>query len=64
MTTLTPRVKALRTQEDIDRIALQVPMKRLATEDDHVYAMLYLASDGASFVNGTTIDTNGGRVMM
>jgi 3-oxoacyl-[acyl-carrier protein] reductase len=39
-------------------------MKRLATEDDHVYAMLYLASDGASFVNGTTIDTNGGRVMM
>ena len=64
LTTLTPRVKALRSQEDIDRIALQVPMRRLATEDDHVYAMLYLASNGASFVNGTTIDTNGGRVMM
>jgi 3-oxoacyl-[acyl-carrier protein] reductase len=42
LTTLTPRVKALRSQEDIDRIALQVPMRRLATEDDHVYAMLYL----------------------
>jgi 3-oxoacyl-[acyl-carrier protein] reductase len=64
LTTLTPRVKALRSQEDIDRIALQVPMRRLATEDDHVYAMLYLASNGASFVNGTTIDTNGGRIMM
>lgn len=64
LTTLTPRVAALRTPEDFARIASQVPMGRLATVDDHVAAMLYLASDGAGFVTGVALDTNGGRVMM
>ena len=64
LTTLTPRVAALRSAEDIERIAAQVPLGRLALVDDHVSAMLYLASDGAAFVTGVALDTNGGRVMM
>ena len=64
LTTLTPRVAALRSEEDIRRIAAQVPLGRLASVDDHVSAMLYLASDGAAFVTGVALDTNGGRVMM
>jgi 3-oxoacyl-[acyl-carrier protein] reductase len=64
LTTLTPRVAALRTAEDIERIAAQVPMRRLAAVDDHVAAMLYLASDGAAFVTGVALDVNGGRVML
>jgi 3-oxoacyl-[acyl-carrier protein] reductase len=64
LTTLTPRVAALRTAEDVAKIAAQVPLRRLATVDDHVNAMLYLASDGASFVSGIALDTNGGRVML
>lgn len=64
LTTLTPRVAALRTADDIERIAAQVPMRRLAQVDDHVAAMLYLASDGAGFVNGVALDVNGGRVML
>jgi 3-oxoacyl-[acyl-carrier protein] reductase len=64
LTTLTPRVAALRTEEDVKRIAAQVPLGRLACVDDHVSAMLYLASDGAAFVTGVALDTNGGRVMM
>ncbi|CAN5258956.1 SDR family NAD(P)-dependent oxidoreductase [soil metagenome] len=64
LTTLTPRVAALRTAEDVAKIASQVPLRRLAEIDDHVAAMLYLASDGASFVNGVALDTNGGRVML
>jgi 3-oxoacyl-[acyl-carrier protein] reductase len=64
LTTLTPRVAALRTQDDIDRIAAQVPLRRLASVDDHVAAMLYLASDGAAFVTGVNLDVNGGRVML
>jgi 3-oxoacyl-[acyl-carrier protein] reductase len=64
LTTLTPRVAALRTPEDIARIASQVPLGRIATTDDHVSAMLYLASDGAAFVTGVALDTNGGRVML
>jgi 3-oxoacyl-[acyl-carrier protein] reductase len=64
ITTLTPRVKALRTEEDIARIAAQVPLKRLATSEDHANAMLFLASDAASYINGVALDVNGGRVMM
>jgi 3-oxoacyl-[acyl-carrier protein] reductase len=64
ITTLTPRVKALRTEEDVARIADLVPLKRLATSEDHANAMLFLASDGASYLNGVTLDVNGGRVMM
>ena len=64
ITTLTPRVKALRTEEDIARIAAQVPLKRLATSEDHSNAMLFLASDAASYINGVVLDINGGRVMM
>ncbi|MDO9438068.1 SDR family NAD(P)-dependent oxidoreductase [Hydrogenophaga sp.] len=64
LTTLTPRVAALRSAEDVERIAAQVPLRRLARVEDHVAAMLYLASDGAGFVTGVNIDTNGGRVML
>lgn len=64
LTTLTPRVAALRTAEDVERIASQVPLRRLAEVGDHVAAMLYLASDGAGFVTGVNLDTNGGRVML
>lgn len=64
ITTLTPRVKALRTEDDIKRIAAQVPLRRLAESDDHAQAMLFLASDGAAYINGVVLDVNGGRVMM
>jgi len=64
ITTLTPRVAALRTREDVERIAAQVPLKRLAVPEDHAQAMLYLASDAASYINGIVLDVNGGRVMM
>lgn len=64
ITTLTPRVAALRTQEDVERIASQVPLRRLAIPEDHAQAMLFLASDSAAYLNGVTLDINGGRVMM
>ena len=64
ITTLTPRVAALRTKEDVERIASQVPLRRLAVPEDHAQAMLFLASDGAAYLNGVTLDINGGRVMM
>jgi 3-oxoacyl-[acyl-carrier protein] reductase len=64
ITTLTPRVKALRTEEDIARIAAQVPLRRLAVSEDHANAMLFLASDAAAYINGVVLDVNGGRVMM
>ncbi len=64
ITTLTPRVKALRTPENIAQISAQVPMKRLPDPDEHARVVVFLASDGASYLNGTVMDTNGGKVMM
>ena len=64
ITTLTPRVAALRTEAEVERIAALVPLKRLAEPEDHAQAMLFLASDAASYLNGVTLDVNGGRVMM
>jgi 3-oxoacyl-[acyl-carrier protein] reductase len=64
ITTLTPRVAALRSEADIARITSLVPLKRLAEPDDHAEAMLWLASDAAAYINGVTLDVNGGRIMM
>ncbi len=64
ITTLTPRVAALRSEADIERIAAQVPLRRLAVPQDHAQAMLFLASDAAAYINGVVLDVNGGRVMM
>lgn len=64
ITTLTPRVAALRTEADIERIAAQVPLRRLAAPGDHAQAMLFLASDAAAYINGVALDVNGGRIMM
>ena len=64
ITTLTARVAALRSEADIERIASQVPLRRLAVPEDHAQAMLFLASDAAAYINGVVLDVNGGRVMM
>ena len=64
ITTLTPRVRALRTKENIEQIASQVPMKRLPEPEEHANVVVFLASDQASYLNGTVMDTNGGKVMM
>ena len=64
VTTLTPRVAALRTKEDVQRIASQIPLRRLATPEDSAQAMVFLASDAAAYLNGVALDVNGGRIMM
>ena len=64
ITTLTPRVRALRTKENIEQIAAQVPLKRLPDPEEHASVVVFLASDEAAYLNGAVMDTNGGKVMM
>jgi 3-oxoacyl-[acyl-carrier protein] reductase len=45
-------------------IAQGFPLKRLGTVDDVTAATLFLLSDAASWITGTTLDVAGGRVMM
>lgn len=45
----------------IERIAPSVPMQRAGTAAEVAAAVLWLASEGASFVTGAWIDVTGGR---
>jgi len=47
-------------QQYIDNIVSQTPVGRLGTTEEVAQAYLYLASDAASFITGTTLHINGG----
>jgi 3-oxoacyl-[acyl-carrier protein] reductase len=57
-----PAVAAM-PPEKIAAIVSTVPLGRLGRPEDVSAAVLYLASDNASYVTGTTLDVNGGRLM-
>ncbi len=52
-------LKGERWKEVIKRI----PVHRLGTLDEIAEAVLYLVSDAASYINGATLNVNGGLIM-
>jgi len=60
-TTATPRVMRARTPEATRAVAAAMPVGRLGTPEEIAEAILFLASDGARFVTGATLDVNGGQ---
>lgn len=60
---LTPGAEAATTAEERDAMARFVPLKRWGTPMDIAHAMLYLASEGASYVTGQTIIVDGGALL-
>jgi len=63
-TTETERVKQLRTQEQKAEQLRLTPVGRFGTVADQANAILFLCSDGASYITGATLDVNGGKVMI
>ena len=63
-TTRTDRVNALLTPDKEAAFAKMTPVGRLAEPEDIVGTIAFLLSDDASYVTGTTIDVNGGRLML
>jgi NAD(P)-dependent dehydrogenase (short-subunit alcohol dehydrogenase family) len=62
-TTLTERVRAVRSPEESRKIAERVPLRRLGEPDDIADVVLFLASDSARYMTGAVLDVNGGLVM-
>jgi 3-oxoacyl-[acyl-carrier protein] reductase len=62
-TVATERFRALRSNEEGQRLAASVPMGRVAEPEEIAEVVLYLASDGARYITGATLDVNGGLLM-
>ncbi len=62
-TTATERVLRARTPEETRRVAEAIPVRRLGEPREIADAVVFLASDQAAFINGATLDVNGGQVM-
>jgi NAD(P)-dependent dehydrogenase (short-subunit alcohol dehydrogenase family) len=62
-TTATERVLKARTPEETQRVAEAIPARRLGEPSEIADAVVFLASDEAAFVNGATLDVNGGQAM-
>ena len=56
--------RAWRTPDMQARIAKAYPLRRVATPEDVTGAVVFLASDAASFVTGQTLSVSGGYTMM
>lgn len=56
----TPGERVFATEEEIREGAKQMPWKRLGTIEDIGQAALYLASDAADYVTGSTLRVDGG----
>jgi len=59
---LTEGLQAL-GEKHINNMASSIPMGRLGTPEDVAYAMLFLASDEAAWITGTTIIVDGGQIL-
>lgn len=60
---LTEALKASRSREFISEMESAVPLGRLGTPREVAHATLFLASDEAAYVTGTTIIVDGGQIL-
>ncbi|WP_191058597.1 SDR family oxidoreductase [Geminicoccus harenae] len=60
---LTEGMQSERSQEFIDGMARAIPLGRLAGPRDVAHAFLFLASDEAAYITGTTIVVDGGQTL-
>jgi len=50
-------------QDYVDAQAEAIPLERMGDPEDIAYAVLFLASDEASYITGQTIVVDGGQIL-
>lgn len=59
----TPLIRAQADQDVIARMVRAVPLKRMGTAQEQANAIVFLASDSASYITGQTLSVSGGLTM-
>jgi NAD(P)-dependent dehydrogenase (short-subunit alcohol dehydrogenase family) len=59
----TPLLRAQSDQHVIDKMVRAVPLKRMGTAEEQAAAIVFLASDAATYITGQTISVSGGLTM-
>jgi NAD(P)-dependent dehydrogenase (short-subunit alcohol dehydrogenase family) len=59
----TPLLRAQSDQHVIERMIKAVPLKRMGTAAEQAAAIVFLASDSASYITGQTLSVSGGLTM-
>lgn len=62
--TLTPLVQRATPQEELDRIAAGMPIRRWSRPEEQARVIAFLLSDDSGFMTGACVDSNGGAVMV
>lgn len=62
-TTLTDRIRKLRTPEEIEKIGNKLPVGRPGLPEDSVNALMFFISEDSSFITGQTMNVMGGVYM-
>ncbi|MFF0750901.1 SDR family NAD(P)-dependent oxidoreductase [Streptomyces sp. NPDC004267] len=60
---LNDRMRRFMTDEQLAALAVDFPLGRIGRPEDVAEAVVYLASDAASWITGATLDLTGGRVI-
>ena len=63
-TVATERWKSLRTPDQIEKITANIPLRRPSQPEEIAEIVLFLASEQAGYITGSTLDVNGGLVML
>ena len=50
------------SEQEIDDLGKTIPLNRIASVEEVVNSILFLCSDEASYITGTTLDVNGGQL--
>jgi len=59
----TPLLRSQSDQHVIDKMVRAVPLKRMAQPEEQAAAIVFLASDDASYITGQTLSVSGGLTM-